>query len=140
MADKVSPFEYINSITVERDNGILSGKLPPDDYNPFIVNRGLSLYMDTVLLANEMNIRGHIPLENQYHYLHTLVSKRKRWSKWPKKMNLSKLDASLFSVLETHYKYSSDKCLEISRLLTDDQKKEVIAQYEAPQNKKKKNE
>lgn len=131
-----TPFDWINSITQDAKNGILDGTLDPKEYNAFIVNRGLSLFPDTLFFAQEMNLRSEIPVEAQYHFLHTLVSKRKRWSKWPKK-DLSKLDRELFNVLEDKYRYSTAKCEEISRLLSEEQKKALIAEYAIPENKKK---
>lgn len=131
-----SPFDWINSICQDQKNGILEGDLDPKEYNSFIVNRGLSLYPDTVFFAQEMNLRGDIPAESQYHFLHGLVPKKRRFSKWPK-LTLSKLDKEFFDVLQDKYKYSLEKCIEISRLLSDDQKKSLIDLYTLPEKKSK---
>lgn len=80
-----SPFDYINAITSAPEDPVAKGELDAKDYGPFIVNRGLSLYPDTVLLANEMNKRPEIPKEVQYKFLYGSVSKKRRFSKWPKK-------------------------------------------------------
>lgn len=130
-----TPFDYINSISAHQDNQILSGELSPDDYNSFIVNLGLSLHKDTILLANEMNKNPGIPADCQYHYLHTLVSKRKRYAKWPKK-HLDKSNEELFKVLKDHYKFSHAKCVEVAMLLSKEQKMEVVAEFTSPKNKK----
>ena len=132
-----SPFDFINSISSSPDNQIMTGEMDPAEYNAFMVNRGLSLYMDTVLYADEMNMRPNILPALQYHFLHTLIPKRKRWAKWPKKLG-GKNDGELIKVLQKHYKYSLDKCLEMVALLSEDQKKEIIKEYEVPVNKKKK--
>jgi len=62
------------------------------DYVPFIVNRGLGYFQDTVLLANEMNVNCHIDSKLQYDFLKGTVSKRKRFSKWLKEDNDEKVD------------------------------------------------
>ena len=54
------------------------------DYVPFIVNRGLGYFQDTVLLANEMNVNCHIDSKMQYDFLRGTVIKKKRFSKWLK--------------------------------------------------------
>jgi len=132
-----SPFDWINSICNDTKNGIIEGTLDPKEYNPFIVNRGLSLYEDTIAYVQQMNLRPDIPGEAQYHFLHGLVAKRRRFSKWPK-LAISKLDKELYDVLQDKYRYSLEKCIEISRLLNEDQKKALIELYTASPTKKSK--
>lgn len=133
---QLSPFDWINSITQDNKNGILEGSMDPEQYNPFIVNRGLSLFEDTIFYANAMNTRPDIPGDSQYHFLHTLIPKRRRWSKWPKK-DFRKLDREFQEVLQTHYRYSIQECLEISSHMTDSQKKDLISLF-TDQNSRKK--
>ena len=132
-----SPFDWINSICNDTNNAVVEGKLDPKEYVPFIVNRGLSLYEDTIAYAQQMNLRPDIPAEAQYHFLHGLVPKRRRFSKWPK-LSISKLDKELYDVLQDKYRYSLEKCIEISRLLSEDQKKVLIELHTAPVMKKSK--
>ena len=62
------------------------------DYVPFIVNRGLGYFQDTVLLANEMNVNCHLDHKMQYDFLKGTVNKRKRFSKWLKEDEDRKVD------------------------------------------------
>lgn len=137
MAQKTSPFDYINSISSSRENQILSGELTAEGYNAFIINRGLSLYPDTVLYAQEMNVRPDVPAECQYHFLHEAVTKKKRWSKWPKR-SISKDDEKVIDVLRKNYRLSNEKCDEVIKLLTDEQKNELVAEADKGQAIKKK--
>jgi len=132
-----TPFDWINSICTDNKNAVIEGKLDPREYNSFIVNRGLSLYEDTIAYAQQMNLRPDIPAEAQYHFLHGLVSKKRRFSKWPK-MDITKLDKDLYDVLQDKYRYSLEKCIEISRILSDEQKKTLIDLHIAPVMKKSK--
>jgi len=53
-----NPFDYLNSINVTKQNmmrGSENDELAEKGYNPFMVNRGLSYFQDTIALANEMN-------------------------------------------------------------------------------------
>ncbi|MBV32909.1 MAG: DNA polymerase, partial [Porticoccaceae bacterium] len=80
---KKSPFDFLNSINYSKQNLI---KEPQDEkeYVPFIVNRGLGYFQDTIMLANEMNVNCHIDNKMQYDFLKNTVRKRKRFSKWLK--------------------------------------------------------
>lgn len=56
-----------------------------DDYQPFMINRALSYYPDSILYANEVNRRPDMPKEHQYRYLINTIRSRKRFAKWAKK-------------------------------------------------------
>lgn len=131
-------FDWLNNINSEKEDALSNGSLDPSQYNSFMINRGLSLHQDTIFYAQEMNLRGDIPWEAQYRFLHSIVPKRKRFSKWPKSGAFGITDKALFEVLQTKYKYSLEKSIEIGKLLTEDQKKELIAAYTVPEVKKTK--
>lgn len=99
-----SPFDFINAISNGREDP--AETLDPREYNAFIVNRGLSLYPDTVLPAQEMNKRADLPPEIQLKFLHLTVTKKKRWSQWPKKVTE---DAKLIEIISSTYKMSISK-------------------------------
>ena len=63
------------------------------DYVPFIVNRGLGYFADTVLLANEMNVNcSNLDHKMQYDFLKGTVKKKRRFSKWLKADDDEKID------------------------------------------------
>ena len=43
----MSPFDYINDITYAK-KGIMVDDIAEKEYNAFIINRGLSMYSDTI--------------------------------------------------------------------------------------------
>jgi hypothetical protein len=88
---KKSPFDFINSINYSKKN-LIEDKEDEKQYVPFIVNRGLGYFQDTVLLANEMNVNCHLDNKMQYDFLRTTVRKRKRFSKWLKEDENRKVD------------------------------------------------
>ena len=55
----MTPFDYVKAINYTKSNLIVDD-LTEKEYNPFIVNRALSMGMDTVLQANEMNRSPHL--------------------------------------------------------------------------------
>lgn len=79
----MSPFDYLNSINMTKKDLIVDEQ-SEKDYVPFIVNRGLGYFADTVLLANEMNVNCNLDNKMQYDFLRSTVKKRKRFSKWLK--------------------------------------------------------
>jgi alpha-galactosidase/6-phospho-beta-glucosidase family protein len=79
----MSPFDFINAITYGKTD-LISDNDSEKEYTPFMVNRGLSYFMDTVLLANEMNRYHQIDNKMQFDFLRFTVRKRKRFSKWHK--------------------------------------------------------
>jgi flavorubredoxin len=93
-------------------------------YNAFMVNRSLSYFNDTVLMANEMNLNAHLDNRLQFDFLINIVRKKKRFSKWAKAQTNSDVE-----VVKEYYGYSNEKARQILPLLTseqiDDLKKKV---------------
>lgn len=118
--DKVSPFSFINEITFGKRN-ILNDDTK-GQYIPFIINRGLSYYLDCVLYANDLNMFADMPKSSQYGFLLNSVSKRRRFSKWTKK-----LDNESISVISDIYECNERKAAEILSVLTPDQLKSLHA-------------
>lgn len=85
-------------------------------YPPFIVNRCLSYFPETVLHANQMNMRHGLPKKLQFDYYRQVITKRKRFSKWDKMAAPDDLD-----VVKEFYGYSSRKAMEVLPILTPGQ-------------------
>ena len=110
----MNPFEYIASISHKKDD-IMVDDDAEKGYSPFMVNRGLSYYQDTVLFANEMNRNGHLEHRLQYDFLRTAIRPRKRFSKWAKKSVPAKIE-----VIKEYYGYSNAKAESVEDLISDD--------------------
>ena len=111
----MNPFEYVNAINTSKKN-IMIDDLAEKAYVPFTVNRSLSYFSDTVLVANEMNKHHHIDKKLQFHFLINIIRKRKRFSKWNKPELVSDVD-----VVKEYYGYSNEKARQALPLLTPDQ-------------------
>ena len=85
-------------------------------YNSFMVNRGLSYFQDTIIIANEMNRHHQIDNKLQYQFLINMIRKRKRFSKWAKAQKESDIDA-----VKEYYGYSNEKARQALTLLSPDQ-------------------
>jgi hypothetical protein len=120
----MNPFDYLNAINdtkknviEDSDNPELAEKL----YPPYLVNRGLSFFIDTVYLANEMNRHHHLDNKMQFDFLINIVRKKKRFSKWFK----AQPDEEVEAVMD-YYGYSQDKARQVVDLLTKDQITQII--------------
>ena len=64
----------------DSENDTLSEK----DYNPWVVNKALSYFPDTILHANLMNLNHDLPKRPQFEFLLNSIRPKKRWAKWVK--------------------------------------------------------
>lgn len=116
MATNITPFTFVDAINFNKTDIIRDGDARENDYNPFLVNRALSYFPDTIFDAAEMNARASLPNIAQFDYLRLSIRKKKRFSKWGKKSN----EADVKAVAET-FGYSIGKAREAIRCLTEDQ-------------------
>jgi hypothetical protein len=113
----MSPFDFINSVSHTKKNLMAEGDtLAEKDYNPFMVNRGLSYYKDTIFPANEMNLRYGTDKACQYAYLLNILAPRKRFSKWFKEEKLGDLE-----IVKEYYGFNNNKAKEVLDILTPEQ-------------------
>lgn len=110
----MTPFDFINAINDTKENLFLDPQANKD-YEPWMVNKGLSQFPDTVLYANEMNHHYSIPKEWQFFFLLNSIPRKKRFSKWAKKD--PKTD-SLSFVME-YYGYSMEKAKQALGVLSE---------------------
>ena len=82
----MTPFDFLNDINYGKKNLMIddTDHQVEKQYFPFIVNKGLSFTMDTVLYANEMNIRPNTDKKLQFDYLINTIRRNKRFPKWMK--------------------------------------------------------
>jgi hypothetical protein len=80
-----SPFDFMNSVTHTKVNLMRDEGRSVSDYAPYLTNRGLSQFADTVIQANMMNTRWHLDKQMQYEYHLHSIRPRKRMGKWAKK-------------------------------------------------------
>lgn len=93
-----NPFDYVNNICTSRQN-IWVDPVSDKEYAPYMVNKALSQHYDTILFAQEMNQRSHIPNRWQYDfYSNAIEPKRKRFAKWHKPETLDRVE-----IIANHY-------------------------------------
>ena len=115
----ISPFDFVNAIHHTKADMIVDD-WSEKQYNPWIINRGLTFSIDTVHPANEMNCRPHLDKSMQNMYLINTIRARKRFDKWIKIED----DAEVEMVKE-YYGYSNDKARQALTILSEEQKKYI---------------
>lgn len=108
-----SPFEYSKAILQTKEELIVDEQTEAE-YIPFLVNRALSYHFDTILFANEMNIRPWLDKKMQFSFLINTTRRQKRsFSKWAKTEKSEDLEC-----VKKVYGYSDQKALEVLKLLS----------------------
>ena len=108
--------DYLYSINQSKKSILDGDRDAEKKYQPYIVNRCLSSFTDTILFVNELNKNPHLPKKLQYDFLINSVKPRKRFSPWTRKDSIDCLD-----IVKEYYGYNDDKALQALRILTKDQ-------------------
>ena len=112
-------FDYVKSINQSKKNmmrGTENDDLAEKAYQPYLTNRSLSYFIDTILMANEMNMRPDADNKLQYEYLLNSVRPRKRFAKWVKPNEDNDLN-----VIMEYTSCSLQKAREYLMILSDEQ-------------------
>ena len=116
----MNPFEFLNSINMTKKNLIDKDSDAESSYNPFLVNRSLSYFPDTVFMSNEMNRLHHLDAKLQYDFLINIVRKKKRFSKWDKPEERDDIEC-----VKRYFGYSETKAKQVVGLLSESQIKTI---------------
>jgi len=108
----MNPFQFVNEINYGKKDVMVDPDMEKK-YVPFMVNRSLSYFPDTVYFANEMNKYHHLDAKLQFQFLLNIVRKKKRFSKWVKPETDNAVD-----VIKEYYGYSNEKAIQVLPLLS----------------------
>jgi len=109
--------EYLNSINLTKEN-LMDGDDPmwEKKYTPYVINKCLAPFHDTINLINEMNMRHHLDNKLQYDFLLNTIRSRKRYEPWLKVEKLKDLE-----YVKEYYGYSNEKAKVALDILNDEQ-------------------
>lgn len=119
---EVNPFTFVNAITDTKQD-LMQDPENVKAYSAFMINRALSYFYDTVLYANEMNMRPDLDKDQNFSYFINIVRKKKRFAKWAKPA----INDDIKAVME-YFQYSLRHASSIMPLLTPEQLKEIKKQ------------
>ena len=112
--------DFLTSINSSKENLVEKEPLCEKEYIPFVINKCLSYFPDTIFYANQINVRSGLDKKMQYDYLRLSVSKRKRFSKWFKEEKNDNI-----KLIQEYYGYSYRRAKEVLECLTDDNIKTI---------------
>ena len=84
-------------------------------YPPFIVNKCLSGFQDTLMLVNEINQYSHLDKKLQFDFLINSIRPRKRFTPWVKAEKLDDLE-----YVKEFYGYNNEKARVALSILNDE--------------------
>ena len=108
--------DWLNSINRSKLNLIDDDYGAEKEYPPFIINKCMSGFIDTVLIANEMNIHSDLPKKMQYDFFINIVRPKKRFSPWLRKEKINSLE-----LVKKYYHYNDEKARSALKLLSEEQ-------------------
>jgi len=108
--------DFLTAINQTKKNLMDEDSMTENEYHPFVVNRTLSYFLDTVLYANEANIRNTADKKLQFDLLLNSIRSNRRFSRWLKPDEDEDIDA-----IKEYYGYSNQKAKEVLGLLTGEQ-------------------
>ena len=113
--------DYLTAINYTKES-LLDEECNVKDYTPFVINRCLSYFPDTILHSNLINFHNTAPKKMQFDYYVNVLRKRKRYSKWLKKENEEE-----FLAVKEYFEYSDSKTRDVINILSNEQKCEIMS-------------
>jgi hypothetical protein len=109
--------DYLNSINHTKEN-LMDSDDPmwEKKYSPYIINKCLAPFNDTIMLVNEMNMRPHLSHKLQYVFLLNTIRSKKRYAPWVKASKLKDLE-----YVKEYYGYNNEKAKTALSILNNEQ-------------------
>ena len=109
--------DYLNAINVSKDSLLdTEDEMWEKRFAPFIVNKCVAPFEDTVMLVNEINQLHHLDKKLQFDFLINSLRPRKRYAPWLKAKKLKNLE-----YVKEFYGYNNEKAKVALDILDDEQ-------------------
>lgn len=110
-----SPFAFLNAISESKKKILKASN--EEEYQPYLINKGLSMHIDTLFDAQTMNLFPHLDNKLQFDYLLNTVKARKRYAKsWPKPLKDDDIE-----LIRDFFQVNSNEAISIKSILTKNQ-------------------
>lgn len=80
--------DFLKDINVEKRNLLREDPGALQDYEPYLINKNLSNFLDTILLVQELNKRPNLTKQQHYDFLINVIRPKKRFARTPKPENI----------------------------------------------------
>lgn len=104
--------DFLGSINHDKKALLDKDEADPRLYKPFVVNRCLSYFPDTIFHANEMNCAPWLDNKSQFDFHRLGIRKKKRFSPWLKKEKENDI-----VLIQAVYGYTEAKAREVLNIL-----------------------
>lgn len=121
----MSPFDFVTAINTTKKNLIADDPDLEKEYVPFLTNKSLSYFTDTIMDANVMNMHHGLDKKMQFDYLINTIRPAKRFSKWAKKVENNDRE-----IVKSYYGYNDRNAEVALSLLSADQLKIIKQKLE----------
>jgi hypothetical protein len=109
--------DYLNAINQTKESLMdIENEQWEKNYPPFIVNRCVAPFPDTIMLLNEINQLPHLDNKLQFDFLINSLRPRKRYTPWLKAKKLENLE-----YVKEFYGYNNEKAKTALDILNDEQ-------------------
>ena len=109
--------DYLNAINVSKDSLLdTEDEMWEKKFYPFIINKCVAPFEDTVMLVNEINQLHHLDKKLQFDFLINSLRPRKRYAPWLKAKKLKNLE-----YVKEFYGYNNEKAKVALDILDDEQ-------------------
>ena len=113
--------DYLNAINHEKTNLMdTDDEMWEKKYPPFIINKCLAPFLDTIFLVNEMNKHHQLDKKLQFDFLLNSLRTRKRYTPWMKASKQKNLE-----YVKEYYGYNNEKARSALKILSDEQIKAI---------------
>lgn len=100
--------DFLNSINYDKKPLLDSDEKAEKLYTPFVVNRCLSSFTDTIFHANEINCKWWMNKKMQFDFHRFSIRKRKRYSPW-----IQKETEENIALIKEVYGYTDSKAQQV---------------------------
>ena len=113
--------EYLKSINQTKEN-LMDSDDPmwEKKYSPYIINKCIAPFNDTIMFVNEINMRHHLENKLQYDFLLNTIRPKNRYAPWVRGSKIKDLE-----FIKEHYGYSNEKAKVALQILSNDQIKTI---------------
>ena len=113
--------DYLNAINYTKEKLLDSeDEMWEKKYAPFIVNKCVAPFQDTIMLVNEINQRHHLDKKLQFDFLLNSLRPRDRYTPWLKAKKIKNIE-----YVKEYYGYSNEKAKVALDVLNDEQIKTI---------------
>ena len=113
--------EYLNAVNHTKEPLMdTEDEVWEKKYPPFIVNKCIAPFQDTIMLVNEMNRLHHLDKKLQFDFLLNSLRTRKRFTPWLKASKQKNLE-----YVKEYYGYNNEKAKSALKILNDEQIKTI---------------